>query len=127
MREGRKFLDLEIPGHGVFICPSNHSSAAQISDEEIIDLYNKVANCTFENWNDYVSTKRGIFIIRPSTIYPAFYICSCPNGIKKRPCKHSVYVMTYLKKSLVNPYAISIQPKRGPGRPKKAKDALSIN
>jgi hypothetical protein len=122
LAEGRKFFPIS-SAEG-FVCPSKE--AAALPDEAIKEIYNKMCERRYADWPDYVSTKKQIYIIIPSKLNPSFYICSCPIGGKKRPCKHSVYVMHHIKSTFQNPYASSLQAKRKRGRPKLANNALSM-
>jgi hypothetical protein len=104
------------------------SGSKEFKKEDLPRLYQKLMNPNYSDWNDYVNTKNSIYVIRPSSIYPNVYFCSCPVGCKKHACKHSVHIMQYVKKTLVNPYhSTPFEKKRKPGRPSLAKNALSIN
>jgi hypothetical protein len=116
---------MSVDGTDIFLCSSKQSVG--ISNEMMLETYSKIVDCSFIDWQNYVTTKQLLYIIRPSSVNPKFYICSCPVGVKKRPCKHSVYVMNYVKNFIVNPYDVTpVQPKRKKGRPKLARGALSF-
>jgi hypothetical protein len=110
----------------IYIVPSARMAAADCTEEFIIGLYGRIEEFNFADWNEYVTAKRMIYVVRPSKICPNFYICTCPVGIKKHPCKHNVLLMQYVLKTLKNPYdSTPLEPKRKRGRPKLARDALS--
>jgi hypothetical protein len=116
-----------IENSDVYLLPSARVPPENVTEEFAFEVYNKIAASNFADWNDYVTSKQMIYLLRPSEICPNFYICSCPIGSKKRPCKHNVWLMQYVIGSLKNPYASStpLERKRKAGRPKKARDALS--
>jgi hypothetical protein len=86
-----------------------------------VELYQKISNLNFINWEDYINAKSLLYFVSPSQICPTLYFCTCPVGIKKKPCKHSVYVMQFIKKTLMNPYSSTpLEGKRKRGRPSRA-------
>ena len=88
-----------------------------------------IQQCNYSDWNEFVETNNSIYIIKRSPLNSDFFICSCPVGCKKHPCKHSVPIMEKVEHIIENPYEQStpIQPKRKPGRPKLAKYALKTD
>uniref|UniRef100_A0A915E2L1 SWIM-type domain-containing protein n=1 Tax=Ditylenchus dipsaci TaxID=166011 RepID=A0A915E2L1_9BILA len=48
---------------------------------------------SYTNWELYKENRSAIHILNNSNGWPNFYCCTCPVGIKKSPCKHSVMLM----------------------------------
>ena len=123
--EGRFIIFVE----GVYVMASKESHEAGISEEVIMENFRRIKECNYNDWNEFVETNNSIYIIKRSPLNHDFFICSCPVGCKKHPCKHSVLIMENVEHIIQNLYAQStpIQPKRKPGRPKLAKYALKID
>jgi hypothetical protein len=101
----------------------------EYSNDDLTDIFNKILKSNYESWEDFVKCKNLVYIVRPSTINPAYFICSCKVGIKKKICKHNLYIMHYVVKSIVNPYLQNtpLTPRRKRGRPSLAKNALKFD
>ena len=112
---------------GLYVMPSG--GFWPCTREELQAAYEMLKDRTYQNWDAYVLLKRDVHIIRPSQSVDNLYFCSCFTGSKNHPCKHSVFVMQFVTKTLVNPFLLStpIEPRRKRGRPSLAKNALSFD
>uniref|UniRef100_A0A915DM81 SWIM-type domain-containing protein n=1 Tax=Ditylenchus dipsaci TaxID=166011 RepID=A0A915DM81_9BILA len=74
---------------------------------------------SYTNWELYKENRSAIHILNHSNGWPNFYCCTCPVGIKKSPCKHSVMLMK-IKGILSYPRDATAEPllqKKKRGRP----------
>lgn len=124
LHQERRILLKMMPAD-VFIMPSNR--LLPCTQEQLKQIFERLSKGMYRTWAEFADLKQNIHIISPFPNVPNLYFCSCFTGCKKSPCKHSVLVMHFIKKTLVNPYPNSnpIEPKRKKGRPPLAKNALS--
>uniref|UniRef100_A0A915DHU8 SWIM-type domain-containing protein n=1 Tax=Ditylenchus dipsaci TaxID=166011 RepID=A0A915DHU8_9BILA len=82
-------------------------------------MYNELQAISFIDWKRYKLILKSLRIIRPSSIWPSYEVCSCKEGMKKKLCKHAVMVMCTNEKLAYPPDAREnpIQRKRKIGRP----------
>jgi hypothetical protein len=94
--------------------------------ENLQQMYQKLIKNDYQAWEEFAEIKQSIRIISPSFSNQDLYFCSFFIGCKKNPCKHSVLVMHYFNKTLVNPYSMSkpMEQRRKRGRPSLAEPAL---
>lgn len=110
-------------GEDVVLIASPRALNANIS--YIQAWVNNIVRNEAPNWETFYNNRFNINIIGRN-FTNGFYLCSCPRGYKKYPCKHVVLVMVEDGKLKVpnDVMAEDIQGKRGPGRPKKTGKAL---
>lgn len=101
-------------------------AAKTVKTEQLPELYFKRRDLHFDDFIQFTKNKRALHVVKPSTVWSEFYSCTCTEGSKKRPCKHATWVMELNKLVTYPPRATAelIGQKRGPGRPKKATQAL---
>uniref|UniRef100_A0A914DHJ5 SWIM-type domain-containing protein n=1 Tax=Acrobeloides nanus TaxID=290746 RepID=A0A914DHJ5_9BILA len=80
------------------------------------------------SWSEYQQNRLKFHTITPN-IENRLYECTCPVGIRKKPCKHSTMLMVNDSIFSYPPSTVSkpIEAKRKRGRPSKATKALSKN
>lgn len=107
-------------------------STKESKDKDIPAMFMEFVECTkgegYRDWAHYKELKSSFYCVAKSVRWPSYYVCNCPEGIKKRPCKHSVYVMTRMGLDVYPPDAKAdpLEPKRKRGRPRKAKGGQAL-
>uniref|UniRef100_A0A915EF88 SWIM-type domain-containing protein n=1 Tax=Ditylenchus dipsaci TaxID=166011 RepID=A0A915EF88_9BILA len=88
--------------------------------ENLLDTFEALhSSPSYTSWELYKKNRSAIHILNHSNGWPNFYCCTCPVGIKKSPCKHSVMLMK-IKGILSYPRDATAEPllqKKKRGRP----------
>jgi hypothetical protein len=94
-----------------------------VDGSEMAALHIELSDCRFESWPRYVYLRTSFYIVEESPIWDKRLCCTCREGMKKRPCRHSVMLMCELGllKYPRNVIATPIEQKRKRGRPEISK------
>uniref|UniRef100_A0A915D680 SWIM-type domain-containing protein n=1 Tax=Ditylenchus dipsaci TaxID=166011 RepID=A0A915D680_9BILA len=103
-----------------------HSDKSLYRGRRFVEHYSVLTTGRFGDWEMYVLLRNKFVFVSPSAKWPEWYECTCPEGMKKKACKHALMIME--KEGLIvypeEARARRLEGKRKRGRPAAARNSL---